>query len=137
MLYVDISNPSLPSPVIDDIVFFSLRYLMPRKKNLSLSLEFTDDFPEEVDGYHLFVYKNEHEIEIRSDLDKEDLITAIFHEMVHVKQFERRELKSVRGGHIWKNQFFPFCTPYLDRPWETEAYMLQEEMISVFEKLYT
>tara|TARA_Y100000592_G_C5262807_1_gene218129 strand:+ start:84 stop:263 length:180 start_codon:yes stop_codon:yes gene_type:complete len=52
-------------------------------------------------------------------MSKEDLITAVFHEMVHVRQSERGEEMD-------------FTLDYLDRPFEKEAYKLQESMLEKY-----
>ena len=64
------------------------------------------------------IEKTFHEIELKKGMSKDDLITAVFHEMVHVRQSERGEEMD-------------FSLNYLERPFEQEAYKLQESM---FEK---
>tara|TARA_B100001094_G_C17897300_1_gene654662 strand:- start:274 stop:681 length:408 start_codon:yes stop_codon:yes gene_type:complete len=52
----------------------------------------------------------------------DDFITTIFHEMVHVKQYIRKELFS-------EINFYKTRDEYLKLPWEIEAYKLQEELL--------
>ena len=114
-----------------DVVNFALNYLMPRKKNLSIDVNVVD-IPDDADAYHCCVEKNYHEIEIQQGLIEEDFITAIFHEMVHVKQHERGELKDHGIRKAWKGEehisIFSTTDEYMELPWEEEAYRLQEEM---------
>ena len=114
-----------------DAVNFALNYLMPRKKNLSIDVNVVD-IPDDADAYHCCVEKNYHEIEIQQGLIEEDFITAIFHEMVHVKQHERGELKDYGIRKAWKGEehisIFSTTDEYMELPWEEEAYRLQEEM---------
>tara|TARA_X000001316_G_C922013_1_gene36742 strand:- start:248 stop:679 length:432 start_codon:yes stop_codon:yes gene_type:complete len=114
-----------------DAVNFALNYLMPRKKNLSIDVNVVD-IPDDADAYHCCVEKNYHEIEIQQGLIEEDFITAIFHEMVHVKQHERGELKDHGIRKAWKGEehisIFSTTDEYMELPWEEEAYRLQEEM---------
>jgi hypothetical protein len=51
---------------------------------------------------------------------------TLCHEMVHVAQMSKGILKSVKGGEIWANKFYPKNTAYLDRPWEQQAFAMQE-----------
>ena len=114
-----------------DVVNFALNYLMPRKKNLSIDVNVVD-IPDDADAYHCCVEKNYHEIEIQQGLIEEDFVTAIFHEMVHVKQHERGELKDYGIRKAWKGEehisIFSTTDEYMELPWEEEAYRLQEEM---------
>jgi len=110
---------------------FALKELMPRKKNLSVDINITD-IPDDAEAYHCCVEKNYHEIDIQQGLIEEDFITAIFHEMVHVKQHERGELKDHGIRKAWKGEehisIFSTTDEYMKLPWEEEAYRLQEEM---------
>ena len=112
-------------------VEFAVEELMPRKKNLSIDLAFTD-LEGDVDGFHMFVDKGEHEIEIQQGLIEEDFVTAIFHELVHVRQHERGQLKDKGIIKSWKGEehvtVFSTTDEYMALPWEAEAYKLQEEM---------
>lgn len=114
-----------------DAVNFALNYLMPRKKNLSVDVNVVD-IPDDAEAYHCCIEKGQHEIEIQQGLIEEDFITAIFHEMVHVKQHERGELKDHGIRKAWKGEehisIFSTTDEYMELPWEEEAYRLQEEM---------
>ena len=56
-----------------------------------------------------------------------ELALSLAHEMVHVKQMVKGQLKSGDDGkQIWLGKEFPADTPYLDRPWEVEAFSRQE-----------
>jgi hypothetical protein len=43
------------------------------------------------------------------------------HELVHVKQLVRKDLKKVGNIWYWKSKPIDWLTPYYDRPWEQEA----------------
>jgi hypothetical protein len=51
---------------------------------------------------------------------------TLAHELVHVKQFATGKLKAYDGGHVWSGSTYPDSTPYLDQPWEVQAYAKQE-----------
>lgn len=64
----------------------------------------------------------EYEIEIDRKQDYDDFVSCIFHEMVHVKQFIRKEL--FPEVIFWKTR-----DEYLNLPWEVEAYNKQEVLL--------
>ena len=66
----------------------------------------------------------EYVIRINRKLAGVDLLTAIFHEMVHIKQDIRKEYPV----------FLPSTIPYYDRPWEIEAYKMQEVLLLEYQK---
>ena len=51
---------------------------------------------------------------------------TLAHEMVHVKQLARGTLKQMRSGHTWLGKMYSKKTPYLEMPWEIEAFSKQE-----------
>jgi hypothetical protein len=51
---------------------------------------------------------------------------TLAHEMVHVKQLAKGTLKQKRSGHTWLGKMYGKKTPYLQMPWEIEAYSKQE-----------
>lgn len=114
-----------------DAVNFAIKNLMPRKRNLSVDLNITD-IPGDADAYHCCIDKGEHEIEVQTGLIEEDFMTAIFHEMVHVRQHERGLLKDYGIRKAWKGEeyfgIYDTTETYMNLPWEEEAYRLQEEI---------
>lgn len=117
--------------MVHDAFNFALKYLMPRKRNLMVDINIVD-IPDDAEAYHCCVEKNYHEIEIQKGLIEEDFISAIFHEMVHVRQHERGDLKDHGIRKAWKGEeyfsLFSTTDEYMALPWEEEAYRLQEEM---------
>jgi hypothetical protein len=52
---------------------------------------------------------------------------TLAHELVHVKQMAKGVLKGTKAGaHLWSGKRYSKTTPYLDRPWEVEAFSRQE-----------
>lgn len=67
------------------------------------------------------------------------LVTAISHEMVHVKQFAKEELKErflPEKYFVWKGEKFKIDTPYYERPWEHEASQLELNLSNDFVKYF-
>lgn len=66
-------------------------------------------------------------IAMNSKMNMDELITTLSHEMIHVAQMAKGILKpGRRGGNTWAGRYYPKSTPYLDRPWEIQAFSRQE-----------
>lgn len=119
--------------LVSDAFDFAVKYLMPRKQNLDIDITLKS-LEEQTDGYHLFIEKGYHEIELQKGMSKDDLLTALFHEMVHVRQYERNHLKDDGIVKTWKGEEYIYIYNTVDQykafPWEEEAYRLQEDMVT-------
>ena len=51
---------------------------------------------------------------------------TLAHEMVHVKQIAKGQLKSLGKSHYWNGKKFSYKSKYLYQPWEVEAFSKQE-----------
>lgn len=108
--------------LVEDAVLFAKKYLMPRIRDLDIEITITKKMEVDAD---VVGDEREYEMRIRGGQDEEDLITSVFHEMVHVKQGVRKEFP-----------LFEDCDmEYLDRPWEKEAYDLQEKILDAYKKI--
>ena len=65
-----------------------------------------------------------------------DILTWLAHEMVHLKQFVRKELYDYESGRVqWKSRCYGKIR-YSDMPWEKEAYRLENELYEMFAEWY-
>ena len=104
-----------------DCASFAWVQLMPRIINCEIN--FIIKKLKAYDGTCLDTDKRTFQIEVDKKLGLSDnFITTIFHEMVHVKQYIRKELFS-------EINFYKTRDEYLNLPWEIEAYRLQEELL--------
>lgn len=55
-----------------------------------------------------------------------DVGLTLAHELVHVKQFARGQLRTVRNRSVWMGRVIKPSVAYLQQPWELEAYSKQE-----------
>jgi hypothetical protein len=55
-----------------------------------------------------------------------ELGVTLAHELVHVRQLAKGILKITPRGKKWRGKFYSRSTPYLDQPWEQEAFARQE-----------
>jgi len=107
--------------------------LMPRIKTFEIEVKIRK-FSKEDDavGYCNMLDNNrEFEIEVSRDLTLKDFVTTICHEMVHVKQYARKEMTDdlvENGNAVWKRRKVNPNTKYYDLPWEKEAYRLQDKL---------
>jgi hypothetical protein len=103
---------------ITSMVEFVWAILMPRKRNLNVHVKLTT--LKNAYGYCLAETYNDFEIEIHSKLRLRRLLETVAHEMVHVKQYTRKELMH---DHVWHGKTYnPEKVDYWDLPWEIEAH---------------
>ena len=71
--------------------------------------------------------RREFEIVLDKNIDTKDLIRTVIHEMVHIKQYIRKEMDSeIVGSRMrWKSKTYPYDIKYDDMPWEKEANRLE------------
>ena len=105
--------------------------------------------PEHYDHVYLDIYANkikadgtclqmddyDFEIEINQKLSFEHMMITLAHEMIHLKQYVTRELKTkvVKGKCIdtWKGVKYRNIK-YDEQPWEHEAMDMEEELYHMF-----
>ena len=77
-------------------------------------------------------YSNDYTILLSKQALEDDvtLYKTIAHECIHIKQYFTKELVHVNQYRsMFKNKVYDhFCTPYEKRPWEVEAFYLEEEL---------
>ena len=85
-------------------------------------------FKKRVDGDAMGYCSGDHKsvfIEIAKDgYEFEDLMIALAHEMVHAKQFLRKELVD---GYLYKGRNYWECQ-YDEQPWEKSAYLREQKL---------
>jgi len=103
------------------MVEFCAKTMMPRMKNLDITVNLCK--PDGALGYCLELDNNrEFEIEIDRGQSLRKLLETVAHEMVHVKQYARRELNANIDGCWMGKTVDPKKTNYWDLPWEIEAH---------------
>lgn len=118
--------------MIEHAVMVSKRVLMPRMGGLEI--EVTLDKNLEWHGLCGMISTKEMTIELRKTDDYVEMIKTIIHEMVHVKQYARKELKQVTPDfYVWKNELVKADIGYENYPWEHEAYELEK---LIYKELY-
>jgi hypothetical protein len=55
-----------------------------------------------------------------------NLGVTLAHELTHVAQFAKGQLQLAKTGKLWKGRLYKNNHPYLDQPWEIQAFERQE-----------
>jgi hypothetical protein len=104
---------------VQSIVEYCIQMLMPRMRSLEINVVLKD-LKDDALGYCLSETTREFELEIDKKLSLRKLLITVAHEMVHVKQYSRRELT---GDYTWLGKTYnPKKCEYWDQPWEIEAH---------------
>ena len=105
---------------VKSITEFCIKTLMPRMRSLDITIKLTS--PKGAYGYCLELDNNRtFEIEVARTLRLRTLLETVAHELVHVKQYARRELHPVNNTWCGKT-YNPEKVSYWDLPWEIEAH---------------
>ena len=104
---------------VEKMVAFCAKKLMP-KMNLDITVNLCK--PTGAMGYCLEADdKRTFELEIDKSQSLRALLETVAHEMVHVKQYARRELNP--NKEVWMGKTYnPENVNYWDLPWEIEAH---------------
>ena len=98
----------------ENVAMFAIKNLFPKIRKYFILIRL-DKFN------NCFEYdERDYVINIDKKQNYDDFVTAIFHELVHVKQYLKNEMD---------NYSFRTTTDYYMLPQEQEAYSLQEELL--------
>lgn len=131
-----ITNSVLPS-YYDTILSVGLDQAGLKNQNIVVNL-LSDGAKEQFEGnlkahirelngsFYLFI----------SDLDREEAIEVICHEIVHIQQYTSGELSYVDNNLVWKGQLVDLNrVEYQEREWEIDAYMKDNQIINSVEQI--
>jgi hypothetical protein len=109
--------------ICNDVVVYLTKRLLPRYRTLSIAVKLKKFSAkgEEAIGYCLMEDDNRNFIiELEKTMKLKELILCLCHEFVHLKQYARGEMNFT--AEKWKKSKVKIDTPYMDLPWEKEAY---------------
>lgn len=114
--------------VVEDVVKWSIKKLnlhRIRTLNLTFSIKTLKSLYGQLQ--QLDDKRREFSVVLDKNVDTEDLIRTVIHEMVHIKQYIRKEMDSeIVGSRMrWKSKTYPYDIKYDDMPWEKEANRLE------------
>ena len=127
MNYIEVTGGNkFQREIAEKVVREMIAALMPRVRTLEIVVQIKKLTGDAV-GWCLMCDTNkEFEIEVSKDLTLKDFVTTLCHEMVHVKQYYRKEMDGETMR--WKKKVLPENTGYYDLPWEKEAYRMQDKL---------
>tara|TARA_B100001093_G_scaffold128844_1_gene121336 strand:- start:15117 stop:15515 length:399 start_codon:yes stop_codon:yes gene_type:complete len=128
MNYVEtIGGKKYQRQLAEQVVDFCIRSLMPRYSTLDISVNIDDLNKDNVKGWCMSICQREFEIEVDKNQSDENLIKTICHEMVHVWQHASGKLYCDHWNNVDHTE-----TEYAKRPWEIQAYEMEETLQKKF-----
>ena len=117
---------------VEDFVYDALFALMPRlKRTVYIDVNVVTQCD---NGFHALCHGDKEEVIIElaresqgEKFTHDEIMLNLAHELVHAKQFLRGELHP--SLHTWCRKDFS-NTPYNETPWEKEAYLLEDEILT-------
>ena len=114
--------------VVEDVVKWSIKKLnlhRIRTLNLTFSIKSLKSLYGQLE--QLDDKRREFSVVLDKNVDTKDLIRTVIHEMVHIKQYIRKEMDSeIVGSRMrWKSKTYSYDIKYDDMPWEKEANRLE------------
>ena len=124
--------------LVESAVIFCISELMPRLRTLEVEVNVKNLKDEGVVGW---CYEGENNrdfyIDVDKNLDIEELVETVCHEMVHVWQAATRKMKDLSFGRkMYMGKVYDETTAYEDEPWEIEAYDMQGGLLEKFKEEY-
>ena len=113
--------------MVNKVTKWFIEKYLPRYRTLCIYTKLTSIRKHGAEGYCMAEddYRT-FEIEIEKDMSLYDMCCTVIHELIHVKQYARKEMTYKNGKTYWKGRD---CTDkdYWDQPWEKEAFKLQDQ----------
>lgn len=131
MNYIEIVGGSKSKKELaEKVTVWYLKKVMPRMNTLDITIKLTKCYNKGAYGYCMEGEHNrEFEIEIDKNLEKYDFVSTLCHELTHLKQYARREMKQLDYGVTrWKQEYYSEDVAYDDKPWEIEAFAVQDKL---------
>ena len=116
--------------ICEKVIHHMISELLPRFRTLDITVDLVKIKSDAI-GFCMMLDTNRNfNIELDKNIGIKDMVQALCHEMVHVKQYARNEMNDgiVKGRAKWKNQFIKEDTNYWDLPWEKEAYRMEKKL---------
>ena len=124
--------------LVESAVIFCISELMPRMRTLEIEVNIKNLKSEGVAGWYYEGDGNrDFYIDVDKNLDNEELVETVCHEMVHVWQGATRKMKDLTHGRkMYMGKDYDETTAYEDEPWEIEAYAMQGDLLKKFAEEY-
>jgi len=152
-VFIDGENPAMSDEETEiAVTWFAQRLLGKRlARNVSIDVQFEDDM--DAYGYAANMDETERnprifELQINSKIPRKRQLEVMAHEMVHIKQMARNELRMKAGVKIFHDgtivrhdvgiwmgkEYLVNDDTYYELPWEIEAYGREIGLVRNFDK---
>ena len=94
--------------VAENVVYYMIKKLMPRLRNIEIEVKLKKLTDDDAVGYCMMLdNRRDYLIEVSKDLTIKDFVMTLCHEMVHVKQYVRKEMDDWNGVAVarWKRWY--------------------------------
>ena len=140
MLYLETTGYNYSHRRCQDIVLWFVAKYLPRHK-IDITVNHRGLLREGVFGWCTVLDSDsrprDFEIELHNHMDVDHYAQTLLHELWHVYQHVKGNLKDKRGKRLWKG-IDHTETDYSDQPWEIEAQQMElklfEEYLTTLEK---
>ena len=133
MYYLDIAGKG-PRKTCRMVIDWFINKYLPRH-NLDISIQYRGLKREKVFGYCSVQDSDSRPrdflIELHTQMDEDLYFYTLFHELWHMYQHVKGQLRDKRGVRLWKG-IEHSNTDYEDQPWEKEARTMEEVLYNDF-----
>lgn len=127
-----------PAKYLEDAAGFFLRELLPRVRVMNIDIVYRDFYEMGVLGFCCQNDIRDYEIQLcrTTHEDREGKLLTLAHEMVHVKQYYRRELVHTRRYNqvIFEGTLYDWTHDIKFEPWETEPNESERYLVDLYVK---
>ena len=119
------------------VVEWYIKKILPRMRTLDITVNLTNCIKYGAYGYCTEGDSNrDFEIEVDKSLRLYDFVSTLTHELTHMKQYARGEMKYMPDGRTrWKKKIYSDIS-YADSPWEKEAFRVEKQLaLQCFEEV--
>lgn len=117
--------------LVENCFYFLMQEMMPRKKKLEIDFVIRNTLVEGAAGYCMQLDPELYQIELHNRGSLYEFIATMAHEMVHLKQYVRKELIWRKGREYFHGEDVTNVA-YSKQPHEREAFKLQHGLAKKF-----
>jgi hypothetical protein len=132
---INCHNKSLKKQIHEAVNYYSKQLFHPNlSRNLHISIIFTDLSKKTIyaECYPTVEQRKPRNFIIKLNKSYKQPLMSLAHEMIHVKQYAKDELCVFHKR--WKNTTVSESTPYIELPWEKEAYRKDYVLYSMYQE---
>jgi len=117
--------------IVEDVVSYMIQRQMPRMRTLDIHV--TIKKIDDAHGYCHSESNREFEIEVDKRLRKNQFISTVIHEMVHVWQYATKQLTQKGCKEFWRGKDYTDAY-YSNQPWERQALRMEKSILKEYKR---